>query len=405
MKKELKLLQSITKELTALYVEDEVALQQGVSEYLKKLFKRVECAVDGKEGLEKYKKEKYDIVITDIEMPIMNGLEMAKAIKDIDSNQSIIIMSAYTNTSYFVDSIQIGVSGYIIKPMDYKQMNQVIYKTVLNIQDHQKVIDYEKHLEDRVNEEVLKNKINQKILFEQSKMASMGEMLESIAHQWRQPLSVISTAASGMKMQKEYAILTDEVFNNSIDSIVGAAIHLSDTIDDFRDFFKPGKKKELYSLKESFHRATDLLSSKFKNRGIEVIENMDDTKIYGLSNDLVQVFMNILNNAKDALEESSTTRRLIFIDIELKDDSILISIKDNAGGVPELLMEKIFESHFTTKADKDGTGIGLYMTKQIISDHLNGKISVENIEYKYENETYNGAVFKIVLPLTNLELS
>ena len=399
MKEKLIKLKEITKNLTALYVEDEQDLRQSVHEYLKKLFKKVDSAGDGVEGLDKYKTNQYDIVITDIEMPNINGLEMSTLIKEIDSSQEIIIMSAYTNTSYFTDAIQIGISGYIIKPMDYIQMNDILYKTVLNIQEHQKVIEYEKYLEKRVNQEIEKNKINEKMILEQSKMAAMGEMLESIAHQWRQPLSVITTAASGMKMQKEYDMLNDEVFNESTDSIISAAMHLSDTIDDFRDFFKPNKKKETYKIQDSFKRAKELLSSKFKNRDIETIENIDNSEIFGLVNELVQVFMNILNNAKDALEEIEDNRRLIFIDIKTSDDCININIKDSAGGVPDNIINKIFESHFTTKGDKDGTGIGLYMTKQIVVEHLNGEISVKNIEYEYEENKYQGALFNIVLPL------
>ena len=404
MKEELIRLRNIAKDLVVLYVEDEELLSASVYEYLKKIFKKVVCAKDGQHGLDLYKKafmkdETYDIVITDIEMPNMNGLEMSKSIKGIDLNQEIIIISAYTNTSYFTDSIQIGISGYIIKPMDYLQMNDILYKTALKIQEHKKVIQYEQHLELRVKEEVKKNKISQKMLLEQSKMAAMGEMLESIAHQWRQPLSVITTAASGMKMQKEFDMLTDENFIESTDSIVNAAMHLSETIDDFRDFFKPNKKAEIFNLKDSFHRATELLSSKFKNREIEIIENIDDVKIMGLTNEFVQVFMNILNNAKDALEEIKDSRRLIFIDIHQGQDDIIINIKDNGGGIPPNIIDKIFESHFTTKSDKDGTGIGLYMTQQIIEEHLSGKIKVENIEYKYEDKNYKGARFNIDIPL------
>lgn len=403
MKEDIKRLKDASKDLVVLYVEDEELLSASVYEYLKKIFKKVICANEGEQGLQLYTEafknnEPFDIVITDIEMPKMNGLKMAQNIKQINKNQEIIIISAYTNTNYFTESIQIGVSGYIIKPMDYSQMNAILYKTALMIQEHRKVIQYEQHLEKRVEEEVQKNKINEKMLLEQSKMAAMGEMLESIAHQWRQPLSVITTAASGMKMQKEYDMLTDEKFLKYVTSIVSSATHLSETIDDFRDFFKQDKKEELFNLKDSFHRAEDLLSSKFKNRGIDIIENIDDSTMLGLSNELVQVFMNILNNAKDAVEEIKDGRRFIFVDIQKDEKNIEINIKDNGGGIPLDIIEKVFQSHFTTKNDKDGTGIGLHMTQQIIEDHLNGKISVQNIEYVYEDNSYKGALFSIMIP-------
>ena len=398
MNEDARRLKNVSQNLTVLYVEDEEPLRLSVNEYLKKIFKSVVCAVDGKDGLSLYEKEKFDIVITDIEMPNINGLEMSNSIKEINPEQKIIIVSAYTNYSYFIESIKIGVSGYIIKPMDYGQMNEILYKTGLNVQEHKKVIEYEAHLEQRVKEEIEKNKVNQKILMEQSKMASMGEMLESIAHQWRQPLSVITTAASGMKMQKEFDMLSDKEFYDSSDAIVSSAEHLSQTIDDFRDFFKTNKKKEKFEFKDAFHRASDLLSSKFKNRDIEIVEDIDDISIDGFINDIVQVFMNILNNAKDALEEMKDARRIIFIKIHNEEGNISICIKDTAGGIPTDIIDKIFESHFTTKEEKDGTGIGLYMTKQIIEEHFHGNIEVQNIEYSYDNENFKGAQFNITLP-------
>ncbi len=398
MKKKIKNLIEITKNLTVLYAEDDDLLRESSYSYLKKIFYKVICVEDGEKALDLYKKEKFDIIITDIEMPNMNGLEMSKMIKKINPNQEIIIISAYTNSDYFINSIEIGVSGYILKPTDLLQMSEVLYKTSLKILEHNKVIEYEKFLEQRVEEEIEKNKISQKILFEQSKMAAMGEMLESIAHQWRQPLSVITTAASGMKIQKEYEMLTDDSFIESTDAIISSALHLSNTIDDFRDFFKQNKRKELFSLKNSFHRATKLLSSKFKNREINIIENIKDVKIMGLNNELVQVFMNILNNAKDALEEIKEGKRFIFINIHKKENNIAITIKDNGNGIPDKILNKIFKSHFTTKSNKDGTGIGLYMAKQIVEDHFKGNLKVKNVNYEYKGKKYKGAEFLLNIP-------
>ncbi len=252
---------------------------------------------------------------------------------------------------------------------------------------------------DIINQKITLNKLreNEKLLQEQSKMAAMGEMLESIAHQWRQPLSVITAAASGMKMQKELGVLTDDMFVSTSDSIVDAAMHLSETIDDFRDFFKKDKNVEPFSLRHSLHRSTELLSSKFKNRNIEIIENTEDIEIVGLINEMVQVLMNILNNAKDALENIKNDKKLIFVDIYKENNTNIVTIKDNAGGIPLDIIDNVFDSHFTTKGNQDGTGIGLYMSKQIIENHMSGKLSVKNVEYKYNEENYSGAEFKITI--------
>ncbi|MEA3383841.1 MAG: PAS domain-containing sensor histidine kinase [Campylobacterota bacterium] len=236
-------------------------------------------------------------------------------------------------------------------------------------------------------------------LFEQSKMASMGEMLENIAHQWRQPLSVITTASSGIKLQKDYDMLTDEMLLNSCDQITNSAQHLSDTIDDFRDFYKDNKKKEVFNIKDSINKAIELLASKFKNRNIEVIVNTDDLDINGHKNELIQVFMNILNNSKDVLDEKEQKKKLILISTKKTEHNIVISINDNGGGIPQNIIPKIFDHKFTTKGSTDGTGIGLYMSKLII-EKAQGRIVASNTKFEYEGDKYTGAYFAITLPLS-----
>ncbi len=254
------------------------------------------------------------------------------------------------------------------------------------------------HLKEEIENEVELNRQKDTMLFQQSKMAAMGEMLENIAHQWRQPLSVISTSASGIKLEKEYGILTDEFLIDALGGIVRNTQHLSNTIDDFRDFFKTDKPKENFILKHALDKTLEIVSSKFKNRNIEVVENIEDIEVFGLENELVQVIMNILNNAKDVLENIEA-QRYIFIDIYKKDEDVIISIKDNGGGIPDAIINRVFEPYFTTKHKSQGTGIGLYMSEEIVVKHMSGKIIVENEEYVYANNKYKGAKFSIVLPL------
>ncbi len=242
---------------------------------------------------------------------------------------------------------------------------------------------------------------NEKILAQQSKMASMGEMLENIAHQWRQPLSVISTASSGIVMQKEFGMISEEQELNMLNTITDSAQHLSKTIDDFRDFFKTHKEKTTFNVKDIYKKTLALLESKFKNREIEVVENIKDIEIYGLDGELIQSIMNILNNARDILEtKEKHKRRLIFIDIYLHNKNVIIKIKDNGGGIPNDIINKIFEPYFTTKHKSQGTGIGLYMSEEMIVKHMKGNLTVENEEFEYEGESYKGACFTITLPIT-----
>ena len=236
------------------------------------------------------------------------------------------------------------------------------------------------------------------LLSQQSKMAAMGEMLENIAHQWRQPLSVITTAASGIQLQKDFDSLTDDELENSMKEIMKSANYLSHTIDDFRDYFKPNKEKVIIKIEQIIEKTLGLVSSKFKHLEIQIIKDFEQIEISSLSNELIQAFMIILNNARDALEDKQYDKK-IFINIYKKDNEAIISIKDNAGGIPEEIIDRVFEPYFTTKHKSQGTGIGLYMTEEIIVKHLKGSIAVENVTFDYNDETFSGADFIIKLPI------
>ncbi len=244
----------------------------------------------------------------------------------------------------------------------------------------------------------LKNK--DQLLFQQSKMASMGEMIGNIAHQWRQPLSIISTCASGVKFEKEFAELSDDRLNESMDMIVENTQYLSRTIDDFRNFFKSEKNLQLFVVQDTVQKALKLLSSSIKNNEIELQTKFltNEFKFEGYPNEFIQVFINIINNSKDAFLLNKNEKKYIEIsEVEYKDKYIL-QIKDNAGGIPSEIIDKIFDPYFTTKHKSQGTGIGLYMSHQIIVDHMNGKLKVRNIEFKTKTGSYKGCCFTIELP-------
>ncbi|MCG3687449.1 cache domain-containing protein [Aliarcobacter butzleri] len=243
----------------------------------------------------------------------------------------------------------------------------------------------------------------QAILYQQSKMAAMGEMIGNIAHQWRQPLSIITTATSGMVLQKQMGVLTDEFFFEASNRINTSSQYLSQTIDDFRNFFIPNKEKSKVNLIEIFKKTLDLISAQFSSKDIEIIKNIEGVEFESYENELIQALINILNNSRDELIKKDG-ERFIFVDAFEKDNFINIIIKDNAGGVIKENLNKIFEPYFTTKYKSQGTGIGLYMTEEIITKHLNGTICVENVEFTYNEKEYVGAEFTIRIDLnTNLE--
>jgi PAS domain S-box-containing protein len=239
----------------------------------------------------------------------------------------------------------------------------------------------------------------EQLIYEQSKLASMGEMIANIAHQWRQPLSIISTYATGIGMHKKMDILTDDMLYESCEKINENAQYLSQTIDDFKSFIKGNDKIITFELKNEMNRFTSLIDSIVKQHQIKLFVNIsDDVIIHGYPTQLLQCFINIFNNSKDAYDKNQ--EKLFFIEQESIDDkNIVISFKDNAGGIQEDVINKIFEPYFTTKHQSQGTGLGLHMTHKLIQDSMDGTIKAENITYDYEDKIYTGAQFKITFPI------
>jgi len=266
-------------------------------------------------------------------------------------------------------------------------------------EDNQKIYGT---IQDITKRRLLEDEKDQKeaLLFQQSKLASMGEMLGNIAHQWRQPLSLITTTATGAQVQNKLGILDSKTIDKNLQNITETAKHLSQTIEDFRTFFKP-KDDEFneFSIKDIIFRTLNLINVQFKSKNIIIIEDIEDLKIVSLENELVQALINILNNARDALIDiDNIDQKLILIKTYVKNEKLTIEIQDNAGGIPKNILNRVFEPYFTTKHQTNGTGIGLYMTQQIVEKLLNGSIKVKNKDFNFKTKSYHGANFKIILP-------
>ncbi|MDD2698953.1 MAG: ATP-binding protein [Arcobacteraceae bacterium] len=251
-------------------------------------------------------------------------------------------------------------------------------------------------LQKRVDEEILKSQKKDFILFEQAKNAQMGEMIGNIAHQWRQPLSVISTSASGILIKKEMGTITDTQEVEMLESIIDKVNYLSQTIDTFRDYIKEKKEFKETILQESLTKDINIIQASLSNHHITLINKINDTKpiqINTLNSELSQVIINLFNNAKDALVEKEVMEPFIKISLEKENDRTIIKIEDNGKGIPQEILPKIFDPYFTTKHQAQGTGLGLYMSKEIIEKHLKGKL--------YATNTSNGVIFTIELPLVS----
>ena len=264
---------------------------------------------------------------------------------------------------------------------------------------HQILQHYNEELEEKIKFEIESNRKKDMLLANQSKLVALGEMLGNIAHQWRQPLSAISTATSGLQIKYEYDMLSKEEFLELTQGIVNNTKYLSDTIEDFRDFFKKDKEKNKFNVALVIKNSYNIIKALYNINTIKIEFVLDETiEYYGFKTELSQVFLNLFNNAKDALLQNNVLKKIVYIKLYEKKDFVIIEFHDNAGGVKEEINSKIFDPYFTTKHQTQGTGIGLFMSNEIITKHFKGEIYNENTTFSLDNEIHMGANFIIKLP-------
>jgi signal transduction histidine kinase/PAS domain-containing protein len=255
-------------------------------------------------------------------------------------------------------------------------------------------------LEERIKAEVEKNREKDKKIFEQDKLASMAEMIGDIAHHWRQPLSVITTASSGLSVKHELGMLDDNSLIENLDLITKSSEDLSKTIDNFRDLVKGDMNKKLFNLSEQIEKALDISGAQTKEENIKVIKKLDDSILLNNTpNGLLQVLVNIFNNSIDILAKQTEPLgdKYIFVDVNKYINKVVIKVKDNAGGIEPEMLNKVFHAYTTTKHKSKNVGLGLHSCHNIITQNMNGDIEVDNEDYEYDGKKYIGAIFTITL--------
>jgi len=248
-------------------------------------------------------------------------------------------------------------------------------------------------LENRIENEIAKRREKEQLLIHQSRLAAMGEMIESIAHQWRQPLNIIGLAVADMSMKRTLGLLEDGEIEKDSDIINNNLAFMSNTIDDFRNFFNADKECLDFDPAQPIHEIFTLIGEQLRYANITYhLHKKCDQEIFGVVNEFKQVILNIVNNAQDAIKSKQDhIGEKIEVILHCDATHFFIDISDTGGGVPPLILERIFEPYFTTKLHNKGTGIGLYMSKVIIEQHFKGTLSVSN--------TDEGALFTLTIPL------
>ena len=275
----------------------------------------------------------------------------------------------------------------VISPLYNKERKKIGYSAVRqDITDKKKIIELNNTLKEDVNREVNKNRQKDQQLMQQSRLAQMGEMISMIAHQWRQPLAAIGATSAAINLKARLNKLDREIALEYSSEISEYSKHLSETIDDFRDFFKINKQLQKTTFKELIEGVLGIVRFSIIDNNIEIVTSFNDRNSFNTyPNEIKQVLLNLIINAQEALVERSIEKPQII----LKTDNEKLSVIDNGGGIDEDIMEKIFDPYFSTKKKKDGTGLGLYMSKIIIEEHCGGKLDVSN--------TQDGVMFTIKL--------
>ncbi len=305
-------------------------------------------------------------------------------------HSTVIALQSADEDFHALFAIQ-DVTDMTLRLHNYRKLNDQL---LLEIEERKKAENalekLNEDLENRIVKRTAELREKDQLLLLQSRQAAMGEMIGNIAHQWRQPLNSLGLIVQELLFFFDYGEFNREYLSKKISQSMELISHMSQTIDDFRNYFRPDKEKVEFKVREAIADTVSLVEDSFKDRqiGIEVVAK-DDPSIYGYRNEFAHVILNILNNARDVITERGTANPNVKITICSEGGKAVVAIADNAGGIPEEIMSKIFDPYFTTKGPQTGTGLGLFMSKAIIERNMGGMLSACNIA--------DGAEFRITV--------
>lgn len=315
----------------------------------------------------------WDAVISDFNLPGFNGLDALRLVQSRGQDIPFILVSGTIGEEKAVEAMKAGAHDYIMKGR-YSRLAPAMERELREAANRG---------EQRRGMEALQEK--EQLLMHQSRLAAMGEMINSIAHQWRQPLNSLTLFVQLLKEDNEDGRLSGEFVDSSVDQIMSQIAYMTQTIDDFRNFFRPDQEMKQFNLLEKIRKTLVLVGDSFKASYITVeTEAEEDLIVTGYPKEYCQVLLNILNNARDALTERKISSPLIKIRLFREGEKSVATISDNAGGIPDTIIDRIFEPYFTTKDVTKGTGIGLHISRTIIEKRMNGRISARNTDHGAE---------------------
>ncbi len=381
-------------------------------------------AVNGEEGLAIATIERPDLIISDALMPYVDGFEFLREVRRstvLRDTPFIFYSAVYTGNKDKELALSLGADAFMVKPLEaeefLRQLKSLlekldrtkerpvselleedekflkIYSRMVAAKLEEKVRDLEllhKNLESRVAELVADQRRKDQILIQQGRLAALGEMIGNIAHQWRNPLNNVALIIQNLQLEYDSGTLTPDDMHRETREAMEVILYMSQTINDFNNFFREDKEKLKFSINEAVNRALGVVSANLKNHNIMVkIESSTEVSVVGYQNEYAQVLLNIISNSCEACIERHVTDPHLFLHIVREDERSVLYIRDNCGGIPDDVLHKIFDPYFTTRGPDRGTGIGLYMSKVIIEQNMGGELTARNVEH--------GAEFRIAV--------
>ena len=309
-----------------------------------------------------------DLILSDVQMPDIDGFQFAEYIKSIEKTKDIpiiFITGIYDKDMYQKKGYDLGAIEYISKPIDDNLFTSKLKVYIDLFND---------------NKETKKSLANaNELITHNVKMASLGEMIGVISHQLKQPLNVLSLYCDDIKFSYKYDELNEESIEDFSVNTKQQIHHMRDTIDGFLNFFSPNKEKKEFLVSKSLEHTLDLIGTEISKKKVTFTQELEkDFPIFGVEMELGQVFMNLITNSIEAFEELNVEDRKISVKSYSKDGKNYIEVADNAGGIKEENLEKLFDPYYTTKSE--GTGVGLYMVKLVVKNSFDGNLKLENYE-------------------------
>ena len=357
----------------------------------------VVSAVNGPEALEKIQAERIDICLLDVMMPGMDGFEVCRRIKsnDLHRNTPVVMITSYADRENRIRGIEAGAEDLISKPFDSAEVLARI-KMLLHVKSlndrlqsaYHNIAELNRTLEVRIVQAVDDLRRKDQMLILQDRLAVMGEMINNIAHQWRQPLNTLGLIIQQLPLFYKSGEISEEMLKDYVGNSMELIQHMSQTIEDFTNFFRSDKEKVAFSVNQVIARTLSLIEKSFKDQKIGItLQPEVDPMANGYPNEYAQVLLNILMNARDELVGHNVDDALISIHAFAEGGRSVVTITDNAGGIADEIIDRLFDPYFTTKGPDKGAGIGLFMSQTIIEKNMGGRLTVRN--------TGSGAEFRI----------